>query len=308
MPNSPDISALSAYAGTYEQALFSTLVNGMDAANDLTVYPNVKDTIKLTKLTAGGGARPYRPQHDPNEDALAYTGRDLSVKIGKLDLLVEPLKYTNTWMSQAMGAGTNNNDIPFAQYTWEQVMKELAEEINDNTVWAGTHNANGTEAVDIATGLGTLIEAEIEYETLEPVTTGAITNENAVAKFELMMKAMPVAYRNRGFSIYCSYSSFDKYQEDYREKFKKYVEMNEAGQYTLDATSRRVNIVPCSWMGTSSRLVATPKENLLLGTDLLSDFNKINTVQDVWTIKAGIAFKIGFQIRDLAALRVNDQE
>jgi hypothetical protein len=307
MSTSPTVSALSAYAGQYEQALFSTLVNGMDAAKDITVYPNVKDTVKLTKLTAGGGARPYSATHQPNTAALAYTGRDLTVRIGKLDLLVEPLKYNNTWMSQVMSAGTNNDDIPFAQYVWEQVMKELAAEINDSTVWAGTYNASGSNAAAIATGLGTLIATELTATNLTAVATGAISNTNAVEKFELMYKSMPAAYRSQGFTIYCSYNSFDKYQEDYRERFKKYVEMNDNGQYTLDATARKVNIVPATWMGTSNRLVATPKENLLLGTDLLSDFNKINTIQDVWTIKAGIGFKIGFQIRDLAAIRVNDQ-
>ncbi|MNF00557.1 hypothetical protein D3C80_1994010 [compost metagenome] len=60
-------------------------------------------------------------------------------------------------------------------------------------------------------------------------------------------------------------------------------------------------------MNTSSRLITTPKENLLLGCDLLSDLNKINTVPALWTMQVGIAFGIGFQIRDLEAIKVNDQ-
>jgi hypothetical protein len=304
--SAPNISALSAYAGQYEKQLFSTLVNGMDVANDITVYPGVKNTIKLTKLTAGGGARPYSATHQPNTSALAYTGRDLEVKIGKLDLLVEPLKYNQTWMSEMMRPGTNPDDLPFAQYVWEQVFKELAAEINNSTAYLGSYNGAGTNAAAIATGLGTLIAAEITATNLTPIATGAVSSTNAVAKFEEMMKAMPVAYRSNGFNIYCSYTNFDRYQEDYRERYKKYVEMND-GQYFMDATARKVRIIPCSWMGTSSRLIATPKENLLMGTDLLSDMNQINMVPDVWTIKTGIGFKVGFQIRDLAAIRVNDQ-
>jgi hypothetical protein len=40
---------------------------------------------------------------------------------------------------------------------------------------------------------------------------------------------------------------------------------------------------------------------------LLSDLNDISVIEDVYTLKAGIKFVIGWQIRDLAALKVGDQ-
>jgi hypothetical protein len=37
-----DVSALATFPGEYEKELFSTLINSMDIANDITVIPNVK--------------------------------------------------------------------------------------------------------------------------------------------------------------------------------------------------------------------------------------------------------------------------
>lgn len=38
----PNLTKLSAYAGKYEKKLFSTLINSLDIANDITVYPGIK--------------------------------------------------------------------------------------------------------------------------------------------------------------------------------------------------------------------------------------------------------------------------
>lgn len=357
MANTPDLSALSAYAGSYEKKLFSTLVNELDAIKHITVIPDVKNKLNLTKLTVAAGARPYTVGTTSRAADLAYSGRVLEVTQGKRDLEIEPLLYRPTWQSLVMAPGVNPMDIPFAGYVWNQVMKGLAAEINNSTVFFGFDKSTATaysgaatysattpdyitftaaDGIDdywkcivatsagqsptthpakwqkvnaeaIAVGLAKRIAIAVAASELSPVATGAITSSNAVAKIEQMAQAMPVAYRNIGFNVYVSYDIFDKYQIDYRDKFKKYVEMNEAGQIYVDTFARRVELIPCTWMGASQRVICSPKENLLLGTDRISDLNKINTFQKLRTLEAGIDFVIGTQIRDTDAMRVNDQ-
>ena len=58
---------------------------------------------------------------------------------------------------------------------------------------------------------------------------------------------------------------------------------------------------------TSGRVIVTPKENLLLGTQKLTDGTTVNMVQNVWTIDAGISGLLGFQVRDYSAMVINDQ-
>ena len=214
-------------------------------------------------------------------------------------------------MSQAMKPGVNPNDIPFAGFVSEQVAIKIAQEVNDNAYSA--KKGDRSSVANTFDGLGTLISQAITAETtaagtgLTPVATGVITSINAVSCFEKMMKAMPVAFRHAGFSMYCSYDLFDKYNEDYREKYKKYYEPNENGVYYLDNSSRKVQVLPCSWMGASQRIIATPKENLLGGVDGLGDMDRIYTDVELEILKWKWVFALGFQIRDLGAIKVNDQ-
>ncbi len=307
----PDTTALSAYAGKYEKALFATLRNSLDIFNDITVIPGIKNTLKLTKLTVKDGVRGYREQFDAADDDLKYSGRDLSVELLKRDILINPLKYRNTFMSEMMKPGVNPDDIPFAKYVTEQTMIKIAQEVNDSAYLAA--KGDFSSVAKSFDGLGTIIAAAIAAETatagtgLVPVATGAITNVNAVSKVEQMIKSMPVAYRRAGFEVFMSYDVFDKYNEDYRERYKKYLEANDNGVYTVDNTARKVKIVPATWMGSSQRLISTPKANLLAGVDALGDMDKIHTDVELEILKWRVLFAMGFQIRDLNAIKVNDQ-
>ncbi|MBE7177730.1 MAG: hypothetical protein INR69_15080 [Mucilaginibacter polytrichastri] len=307
----PDTSALAAYAGKYEKKLFAVLRNSLDILQDVTTVPGIKNTLKLTKLSVKDGVRAYREQFDAADDDFKYSGRDLSVELLKRDISINPLKYRPTWMSEVMKTGVNPDDIPFAGFVSEQTAIKVAQEVNDNCYLAV--KGAGTSVATTFDGLGTLIAAAIAAETavagtgIAPVATGAISNTTAVAKFEQMMKAMPVAYRRAGFNIYCSFDTFDKYNEDYREKYKKYLEQNTNGEYYIDNTGRKVRIVPATWMGTSQRLISTPKENLLAGVDGLGDMDKIHTDIELEILRWRMLFALGFQIRDLAAIKVNDQ-
>jgi hypothetical protein len=307
----PDTSALSAYAGKYEKQLFATLRQALTIFNDITLIPGIKNRLKLTKLTVKKGVRGYREEFDSADDDLSYSGRDLDVELLKRDIKINPLKYRSTWMSEVMRPGVNPDDIPFAQFTNEQIMAAIAEEINNDSYLAVKGDMSTlAKSFD---GLGTLIAKAITAETavagsgLVPVATGIITNTNAVAKFEIMTKAMPVQFRQAGFEHRVSMDLSDKYNEDYRERYKKYVSMNEDGSFFIDNTAKKVKIVPCSWMGNSQRIISTPKVNLLAGVDALGDQDKIHTDVELEIIKYRILFALGFQIRDLAAMRVNDQ-
>lgn len=137
--NAIDISALAAFAGTYQQALFSKLYNSFDAVNDLMFWPGVKNTEKMTKLSIGHGAKPYTGNFKPKNGDLQYTGLDLTVQPWQRDLQIKPSDYRNSFMAANRGKGENPNNktIPFASFVWDTVIKALAAGINDNSVYFG---------------------------------------------------------------------------------------------------------------------------------------------------------------------------
>jgi hypothetical protein len=356
--SSPNISALAAYAGKNEQKLFSTLFNKFDALNDLTLFQDIKVATQMTKLKAGKGARPGSKTFQSSGQDLVYSGTTLTPTWGKRDLSISPTDYNSTWMAEIKSRGVNPKEIPFAAYVWNQVMIELAAELNDNTIYFGfdkadasAYSSGSTYAVGdyitfdtpstglsdyykclaitttgqspvthpakwqmvnaeaICIGFGKRISDGVDNGDTTPVSTGAVDNTDAYAQFTEMFRSMPVAYRKSGICIFASFNSTDALADDFENKVTKYTEVDQAtGKIYLSKTSRMCEIVPATWMGESGRLIATPKSNLVIGTDAVSDLNKIVTLEGLRQIDAAIDYSLGTVVRDWEAIRVNDQE
>lgn len=167
--------------------------------------------------------------------------------------------------------------------------------------WAG--------ARAVAIGFGKIIVDEIAATKITPVATGAVTNVNAYDKFTSMFRSHlePVKMGKHGkVFTYCSMTDYENLTDDYENKITKQFEEIDGVLYL--AKTNRVNIIkPVSWLSGSRRLISSLKGNLVAGTDQLSDMNVIKTIEQMYSIDAGITFMLGFQVQDLAALRVNDQ-
>ncbi|RQO65088.1 hypothetical protein DBR40_24770 [Pedobacter sp. KBW01] len=307
----PDTSALAAYAGKYERALFSAIRAKLTIFNDLKMIPGVTSAIRLTKLTVKDGTRGYREDFDSADDDLSYSGRDLAVSLLKRDFKINPLKYRTTWMSEVMKPGINIDDIPFSKFVNEQMAITIGAEIQKGFYLA----VKGDESTlaKCFDGPGTLITKAIADEVavagtgIVPVVTGALTDTNAVSKFELMLTNTPTEFIQNGLEVKCSVDSARKFNKDFRERYSKYTEKDDMGRTILEDTAGKVVIKPCTWMGTSSRLIVTPYENMLVGLDGIGDTDKIHTDVELEIIKYRWLFNLGAQFRDIQAVRVNDQ-
>lgn len=359
--NSADVTAIADYAGRYERKLFHTLYNALDALQDLTTIPNVKNKLQMTKLKVNNGPKPYTGVHKAAAGDLEYTGRTLEVDRSQRDITIDFDVYRQTWMQNEMGPGSNPNNkrIPFAEYVWQQVFGQLAADINDRVIYHGldkgdfaafaggstytagdlvtfvvdsetkywkcvtntsagespaTHPAKWQDVTVEATaeGLGSLVAKAI-VAGKSPVTIGVIDNSNvyAYAAFKELFRSQSDAYKKYGVNMYCSFTDAELLIDDLEDKVTKFTraDVTQGGSmnFPLPGTFGKANVVPCSWMAGSRRILVTPKENLLLGTDRTSDMNTVGTVPTVYGMDAGISYLLGLQIRDLDALVINDQ-
>lgn len=138
---SQDVSAISAYADEHKRGLIATLVNGLDIAKDITVIPNVKNKIQLTKVAVGNAFRPYSSTHEPKTGHMVYSDRELETKTGKVDLLIDGKAFKSKHLAWRTSPGNNANktfnDMDFAPFVWDQVIKGLQREMNDETAYFG---------------------------------------------------------------------------------------------------------------------------------------------------------------------------
>jgi hypothetical protein len=134
-----DLSAITSFAANNQKELISTLVNGLDIANDVLVAPGIKNKIPMPKLKVGNGFRPYSGTQEFKVKGLTYTDRFLEVKVGKRELQIDPEDYMTTYLAwvNSPGSSAGKKDIPFAQFMWDQVIKAVQREMNDETAYKG---------------------------------------------------------------------------------------------------------------------------------------------------------------------------
>jgi hypothetical protein len=139
----PNLSALAAYPGEYQQELISQLYNSIRFEQEgIKLIPGVKNKLNMHKLLVSDGAKPYTGKFIAKDD-IALQPRVLSVEKAQRDLEIEPEKYRATFMANMRGKGenANNQTIPFAPFMWNSVMEGLGTEINLQTVYHGVGKA-----------------------------------------------------------------------------------------------------------------------------------------------------------------------
>ncbi len=302
-----DVSIIQNYAVKNINKIIGLILLGLKAADDITVYQNIKEETGLTKLKAGDLGQPYRLAFEPKANALSFGYRKLNPKMGKVDLEYDALAFYNTWLVMLTQPGVNANDLPYEKFFWEQIALKIASEINQQSVYAGLHNPAGTTTTSIVDGLGKIFADEIvSGEITNVVATGAINNTNAVSKFETMCKALSPALRDMAMNLYVPYAKYDAYCENYRSTYGALPYNNKYERLSVDGFSN-VKIVPASWMNNVGRVILTPKENIVMATDALSDFNKIDTVKQIRVLQCAIHFTLCYNFADAEALYINDQ-
>lgn len=165
----------------------------------------------------------------------------------------------------------------------------------------------------ICDGWGTVIAKEITNSNLTPVVTGAITTGNALDKIDgLMWAAVPELLRQKKVKFYVSWSVYDKRLAHLRAKKDAganytETELESYNKYIIDS-SRRAEIIPCNWMGTSQRVIVAIDSNLVMGTNSIDSLgvwgNRVDTLHGYKTV---MKFTLAFEFDDLRYLIVNDQ-
>lgn len=293
----PDLSTITSSFVEFGGQIIGKHVNEWNLRNKgIQVRLNVNKPQVMTKLSAVGSPRPYASADAASGNGVKFTDRTLTAFQSKWDHDFDPEEFRNTYLA-------NNDERPYYQQALSQVATEYLAYLNDSTIYLGVRNAAGTAPADICNGWGTIIAAEITATNLTPIATGALTDTNAVDKFEQMVEDSPAWMREKGGVIYCSWDSWDLFTKHYRTLNNFQIKLGETDEYRLD--NKKAVIRPVSWMGTSGRLIYTLPLNLVFGTDLEQIATYASTRRNIVEVRH--MMPAGCQIQDLQCLFVNDQ-
>lgn len=310
-----DITALEQYCKTYKSELLALAVtNAREIFEHFNVIPGVKDRHQLTTLEMQKLLKPYKKDWVAG-NAGALKPRTLQVEVGQIEVEEEPMQYRKTYLGQVLSGGVNPEDHPFEAFLMESIAKQANADINDDLIFKGVRNAAGTSPADVNDGFLKIISDNIYNATtnpsgeITPIATGVIDSTNAVTKLKAMYRAVPAAYRSKQLKMYVSHDIYDAYCDHYQTLNGSLPYNTEFEKTFLEGSGRRCELVPLSGMGTSSRVIIAPRENMCIGVDLESDQEEVTVTKGINPKVVGfyMALAFGVQIASFKALWVNDQ-
>ena len=308
--------SLQAYVREYGEDLFTRLFYGFKTAQIATVEEGVKGEKILTNLTVADNlATRWHSGFSGKTNAVAFVPRTLKTTLAKGEFSFVPTEFEQNYLGFLRRKGQDPKDFPFEAYILMKLTEKLTQEM-ENAVWQGV--AAGTPANSDALsalfdGFLQTITAAISGSTITPVATGTISQANIIQKVRDMWATVSIPYQEQGTAILMSYGNYDKYRIAYKDAYSDSPKEDKIGDtnyngINFELGAGQTKIIPMPGMGTSNRIVITPLNNLVIGTDDAQSV-KWNLEQDHWTQDVFGAFRLGAQFRSIESgvLVVNDQ-
>lgn len=301
MAGSINLTALTTNLGTYcrenKDEIFSDMLLGMEdmlSRQGIELYDDVKDEYPLPNLMVGDLLQPSDyVNFAPKNNALNFDSRTLKVRPFKADLLIFPQEFEKTWLAHARrGKGTfTKENMPFYQFLMTKIIEKIKRELRYAT-WKGVYNAAGTAYLDICDGYLAKIAADITAGGIVPVVTGAVTAANVIASIEATAAGLGVDYKDQPGKCIVSPTLFGWYVKSTETAVGRHMGFNELsggtnepGQNRVFLRGTNIELISEPAFGASQRIVVSTDNNLVAGTDSLSEINDIKVQEFNRSIK-----------------------
>lgn len=309
---------LGAYLRDYKEVLIAEMLLNQPFENDLEVWDDVTDEVPMPNLSISDLVKPgLDPTFSATADALSFDARTLKVRDAKVDLLLVPTALHKTWLGKfRTKKGKDVFDMPFEQFVMNYIIEKVQENIHLKALFKGVYNASGTTPTDTMNGFLKIIADEITATKITPIVTGVITSANVADKLLAVYDGLGEAYKQGRTQASVSPQIFDWYA-------RKFSPLHNASIVASDVSGLAemplMNALPLhgtnciikrqAGLAGSQRIIITPRENMVFGTDSMSDFNNIEVQRFDRTLKLLMDFRIGAQFKEIQAnaLAVNEQ-
>lgn len=316
MPQSLNLTDAAAYQGfvrEFSQDMISRAFFGNQTASIATPHMGVKGKKVLNIMSLETIGRRWALAFNATNNLLKITPRELVVERGKFEFRFAPQEFYDTYLGQfAAGTFPNTGSFPFQSFVMEKIAQKKAQEL-EIAMWRGDKPTTPAATDDLSkliNGWLTLITDDLAATTpkLTPVATptGAVTLANVVPLMETMYDQMLPEYQDMPCAVFVSPRVFSLYQRAYRESFSKFTTNAQPGRMKLDFCD--FELIRTPGMGTSQRVVMTPKENLHYGFDGLNDPQLFNFESDKRELHywSDFLFGVEFGLFEQGVIVVND--
>jgi len=269
---------------------YSAALLSAPSIQSVTLVPNVKSSIKLTKFDLGNILQAENCTFSgTGEGTLAQ--KTFEVCPIKINLSYCRSTFEQNYMNEFMRPGFSDEVMPalFSDYILSQVGKTTAQDV-EKVMWKGV-GSGSTYPIALCEGLESQLAADADVIDVTAVT---ITSANVIAELQKVYDAIPATVINKpDLRIFVS--------TKVAKLYKQAVAAASAEAYytkNADLTFLGVQLVEAPGMS-DNKMVAAATSNLVFLTDLMSDWEDVlllpmRNVTGEPTVRFVANFKIGF--------------
>lgn len=271
----------------------------------ITLIPGVRNQIMWGELAGDAQLGPWKKSRKSDAD-YKIEGRALQVWPGNCAYNFDPMEVFQSIYGQSIMQGKSMTTHQLARLVATYFAAKIGSHLNDH-VWDAVRNVNGNETKDLFDGFDTIIGKEIESEKISKTLGNlfnfddAIDKTTAVEQLKEYYRKANKFLRGRDCFMYIPESVYWAYIDDYQARHGALPYNTDFEKHTLEGSNGKCHFVVLPNMAGSKYLKITTKPNLLLGTDINAQENRVGIEKyESWQLTFEYAAVYGAQIRTLA--------
>jgi len=300
-------------AHKYRKELLMLPIIGIDdTLKFMTGRPGIRYKESVAAMSGNAQFAPYKPSRRSDVN-LNLDFRTLETFMGSVVAQFEPNSAVSTILG-ATGATKGDGQIqtPTAKHVLALIAKSLSENLN-NAIWAGKRNAAGDTTLDLFDGFDTITDGDIAAEKVATSKgnymklSEAVTTANAVDVAKEVLFSLDPHLRAQTCYMYCSQDFADKYNEAYLLTHAGINYNTQYQQTVVEGSNGKLILCPLANKADSKYIHVSPKINMLVGYDQMSDTESVMVKEYEPFILSYIAtmfFGVQFESVDKRRLKV----
>ena len=232
------------------QLLYMPIIGCEQTLKHMTPRPGIRYKENVGAISGDAQFGPYKPSRSTDFN-LNVDYRTLETFMGSVHCKFEPL-----------------------------IAKGLSSSL-DEAIWNAVRNANGDTTKDLFDGFDTITQMEIDADNISEANKNymkleeEITTSNALDIAKEILYSLDPRLRAQELNMYCSQDFADKYNEAMLLTHAGINYYNQFGQNTVEGSNGKLHIVPLFNKADSKFIHVTPKSNMLVGFDQMSDIESV---------------------------------